>query len=227
MTSKFYFALSALAAVASLTMSSNALAQSQGSWLVRGGIMQLAPQVTSGNLSAPSLPGAQSGVSNSTQIAGGITYMLSNSVAIDLPLALPFKHNLYGAGTIAGVGKIGDTKAIPATVMVQYRFGEANGMFRPYLGLGVTYAKFDGEHTTAALSGLTGGTPLTPTTLSIQSKLAATMQVGASYKIDERWFVDGSITKTPLKTRNTLSTGQTLDITLNPIGVSLGVGMKF
>jgi outer membrane protein len=227
MTSKFCFALSALAAVASLTMSSNALAQSQGSWLVRGGIMQLAPQVTSGNLSAPSLPGAQSGVSNSTQIAGGITYMLSNSVAIDLPLALPFKHNLYGAGTIAGVGKIGDTKAIPATVMVQYRFGEANGMFRPYLGLGVTYAKFDGEHTTAALSGLTGGTPLTPTTLSIQSKLAATMQVGASYKIDERWFLDGSITKTPLKTRNTLSTGQTLDITLNPIGVSLGVGMKF
>jgi outer membrane protein len=227
MKSKFCFALSAITALTALTLGSAAQAQSQGSWLVRGGIMQLAPQVTSGTLSAPSLAGAQSGVSNSTQYAGGITYMLSNSVAIDLPLALPFKHNLYGAGSIAGVGKIGDTKAIPATVMVQYRFGEASGLFRPYLGLGVTYAKFDGEHTTAVLSGLTGGTPLIPTTLSIQSKLAATMQVGASYKIDERWFVDGSITKTPLKTRNTLSTGQTLDITLNPIGISLGVGMRY
>jgi len=227
MKSKFCFALSAITALTALTFGSAAQAQSQGSWLVRGGIMQLAPQVTSGTLSAPSLAGAQSGVSNSTQYAGGVTYMLSNSVAIDLPLALPFKHNLYGTGSIAGVGKIGDTKAIPATVMVQYRFGEASGMFRPYLGLGVTYAKFDGEHTTAVLSGLTGGTPLTPTTLSIQSKLAATMQVGASYKIDERWFVDGSFTKTPLKTRNTLSTGQTLDITLNPIGISLGVGMRY
>ena len=227
MKSKFCFALSAITALTALTFGSAAQAQSQGSWLVRGGIMQLAPQVTSGTLSAPSLAGAQSGVSNSTQYAGGVTYMLSNSVAIDLPLALPFKHNLYGTGSIAGVGKIGDTKAIPATVMVQYRFGEASGMFRPYLGLGVTYAKFDGEHTTAVLSGLTGGTPLTPTTLSIQSKLAATMQVGASYKIDERWFVDGAITKTPLKTRNTLSTGQTLDITLNPIGISLGVGMRY
>ncbi|MEI7974894.1 MAG: OmpW family outer membrane protein [Betaproteobacteria bacterium] len=227
MKSKFCFALSAITALTALTLGSAAQAQSQGSWLVRGGIMQLAPQVTSGTLSAPSLAGAQSGVSNSTQYAGGVTYMLSNSVAIDLPLALPFKHNLYGTGSIAGVGKIGDTKAIPATVMVQYRFGEASGMFRPYLGLGVTYAKFDGEHTTAVLSGLTGGTPLTPTTLSIQSKLAATMQVGASYKIDERWFVDGSFTKTPLKTRNTLSTGQTLDITLNPIGISLGVGMRY
>ena len=227
MKSKFCFALSTVTALTALTLGTSAQAQSQGSWLVRGGIMQLAPQVTSGTLTAPSLPGAQSSVSNSTQYAGGVTYMLSNSVAIDLPLALPFKHNLYGAGSIAGVGKIGDTKAIPATVMVQYRFGESSGMFRPYLGLGVTYAKFDGEHTTAALSGLTGGTPLTPTTLSIQSKLAATMQMGASYKIDERWFVDGAITKTPLKTRNTLSTGQTLDISLNPIGISLGVGMRY
>jgi outer membrane protein len=227
MKSKFCFALSAITALSALTFGTVAQAQSQGSWLVRGGIMQLAPQVTSGTLTAPSLPGEQSSVSNSTQYAGGITYMLSNSVAIDLPIALPFKHNLYGAGSIAGVGKIGDTKAIPATVMVQYRFGETSGMFRPYLGLGVTYAKFDGEHTTAALSGLTGGTPLTPTTLSIQSKLAATMQMGASYKIDERWFVDGAITKTPLKTRNTLSTGQTLDISLNPIGISLGVGMRY
>ena len=227
MKSKFCFALSAITALTALSFGSAAQAQSQGSWLVRGGITQLAPQVTSGNLSAPSLTGVQTGVSNSTQLSGGITYMLSNSVAIDLPLALPFKHNLYGTGSIAGVGKIGDTKAIPATVMVQYRFGEAGGLFRPYLGLGVTYAKFDSEHSTAALSALTGGTPLIPTRLSIESKLAATLQLGGTYKIDERWFVDGAITKTPLKTRNTLSTGQTLDITLNPVGISLGVGMRF
>jgi len=159
MKSKFCFALSAITALTALALGSAAQAQSQGSWLVRGGITQLAPQVTSGNLTAPSLTGVQSGVSNSTQYSGGVTYMLSNSVAIDLPLALPFKHNLYGTGSIAGVGKIGDTKAIPATVMVQYRFGEASGLFRPYLGLGVTYAKFDGEHTTAVLSGLTGHHP--------------------------------------------------------------------
>ncbi len=110
MKSKFCFALSAIAA---LTLSASVQAQSQGSWLVRGGIMQLAPQVTSGDLSAPSLPGAKTAVSNSTQLAGGVTYMWSNNLAIDLPLALPFKHDLYGAGTISGVGKIGDNKVIP------------------------------------------------------------------------------------------------------------------
>ena len=226
MKSKFCFALSALTAVAALS-SASAYAQSQGSWLVRGGFMQLAPQVTSGVLSAPSLAGVQTSVSNSTQFAGGITYMVSDNLAMDLPLALPFQHDLYGAGSITGVGKIGDTQVIPATLMLQDRFGAAGAVFRPYLGLGATYAKFDGEHSTALLSGLTGGTPGNPTRLSIQSKLAATLQVGASYKIDERWFIDGAITKTPLKTRNTLSTGQTLDITLNPIGISLGIGRLF
>ena len=226
MKSKFCFALSALTAVAALS-SASAYAQSQGSWLVRGGFMQLAPQVTSGVLSAPSLAGVQTSVSNSTQFAGGITYMVRDNLAMDLPLALPFQHDLYGAGSITGVGKIGDTQVIPATLMLQYRFGAAGAVFRPYLGLGATYAKFDGEHSTALLSGLTGGTPGNPTRLSIQSKLAATLQVGASYKIDERWFIDGAITKTPLKTRNTLSTGQTLDITLNPIGISLGIGRLF
>ena len=99
MKSKFCFALSALTAVAALS-SASAYAQSQGSWLVRGGFMQLAPQVTSGVLSAPSLAGVQTSVSNSTQFAGGITYMVSDNLAMDLPLALPFQHDLYGAGSI-------------------------------------------------------------------------------------------------------------------------------
>ena len=227
MKSKFCFALSAMTALIAATLATSAHAQSQGSWLVRGGVVQLSPQVTSGNLTAPSLAGVQSDVSKGTQIGGGITYMWTNNLAIDLPWALPFKHDLYGAGSIAGVGKIGDTKAIPATLMLQYRFGEAGAVFRPYLGIGATYAKFDGERSTATLSALTGGTPANPTKLSIESKLTNTFQIGGVYKIDERWFVDGSITKTPLSTRNTLSTGQTLDIKLNPIGVSLGVGMRF
>jgi outer membrane protein W len=50
MKSKFCFALSAITALTSLALSTSAQAQSQGSWLVRGGIMQLAPQVTSGTL---------------------------------------------------------------------------------------------------------------------------------------------------------------------------------
>eukprot|EP01030_Chromulinospumella_sphaerica_P004202 gene4202-4114_t len=65
------------------------------------------------------------------------------------------------------------------------------------------------------------------TKLSIQSKLAVTPQVGFSVALNEKWLLDASFSKTYLKTRTSLSTGQTIDTTLNPDTISLGIGMKF
>lgn len=213
-----------LAALSSLAGA--AQAQSAGAWLGRVGVTHIAPDVTSGNLSAPSLPGTQADVKAATQLSGGITYMVTDHFAVDLPLALPFRHDLVGAGAIAGVGKIGDVKALPITLMAQYRFLEAQAPVRPYLAAGLTYAKFFGERGTGALTALTnpGGTP---TQLSIESRWGTTFQAGVTARINDTWFVDASLSKTFLKTRNTLSTGQTLDIKLDPVTVSLGVGMRF
>lgn len=216
-----------LLAVALLSMGiSSAYAQSAGSWLIRGGITHITPDVTSGNLSAPSLPGTQTDVKSATQVSGGVTYMYTDHFAVDLPLALPFRHDLVGSGAIAGVGKIGDVKVLPITVFAQYRFLEAQASLRPYVGLGLTYANFFAERGSGVLTGLTnpGGTP---TRLSIDDRWGITPQVGLIARINERWFFDVSISKTFLKTRNTLSTGQTLDIKLDPVAVSLGVGMRF
>ena len=206
---------------------SAAHAQTAGSWLVRGGLTQIAPDVTSGDLSAPSLAGTKADVGSSTRLSGGITYMYTDHFSVDLPLALPFKHELTGDGAIAGVGKIGEVKALPMSLFAQYRFGEAKAKFRPYVGAGPTYAMFFDELSTPTLSALTGGTPANPTTFSVKSKLALTLQVGASMALNDRWFLDVMLAKTFLKTRNTLSTGQTLDITLDPVTVSVGVGMRF
>lgn len=210
-----------------LTATTQVQAQTAGSWLVRGGVTQIAPDVTSGDLSPPAFTGTKSDVDSSTRLSGGITYMVSDHFAVDLPLALPFKHELTGDGAIAGVGKIGEVKALPMTVFAQYRFGEANAKFRPYLGAGPTYARFFKERSTPTLSALTGGTPGNPTTLSVDSKLAMTLQAGVSVALNDRWFLDAMVAKTFLKTRTTLSTGQTLDIKLDPVTVSLGVGMRF
>jgi outer membrane protein len=202
-------------------------AQSAGSWMVRGGLTNITPNVQSGNMTAPSLPNTQAAIAGNTQLGGGITYMYDNNLAIDVPLALPFKHDISGAGAIAGTGKIGDVKALPFTVLAQWRFNEAAAQFRPYLGAGLTYAKFYGATATSTLSALTGGTAANPTTLSVASKLVPTFQLGGSYAIDERWFVDASVAYTLLKTTTTLSTGQTLEATLNPTSLSIALGYKF
>jgi len=213
--------------VAGLFASGAASAQSAGSWLVRAGAVRIDPKVDSGDLSAPAFPGTKADVDSSTQFGGGITYMWSDNVAIDLPLSMPFKHDINGAGAIAGVGKIGETKALPITLMGQYRFLEASSPFRPYVGAGITYAKFYKEKGTAALTALTGGTSSNPTTLKVDSKAAATIEVGASFTFNERWFVDATVLKTFLKTTTTLSTGQQLDIKLDPLTTAVFVGYRF
>ncbi|HKX42789.1 MAG TPA: OmpW family outer membrane protein [Burkholderiaceae bacterium] len=204
-----------------------AAAQSAGSVLVRVGATQIKPNVDSGDLSPPSLPGTKASVRSDTQLGAGLTYMVTDNIAVDIPIATPFTHELDGDGAISGVGKIGETKALPITVMGQYRFLDAKAPLRPYVGAGVTYAKFYKAQSTAALSGLTGGTPSNPTTLSIKSKFAATIELGASYTFNDRWFVDATVLHTFLKTRATLSTGQTLDMKLDPDTFALAVGYKF
>lgn len=201
-----------------------ASAQPAGSWLGRIGATTISPQVESGFLTAPSLPGTQIDAGDSTQLSGGITYMLTDTIALDVPLALPFRHDLTGAGAIAGAGKVGEVKALPMTVLLQWRFMDANAKMRPYVGAGVTYAKFFKERGTSTLSALTSGSP---TTFSVDSKAAGTVQLGASFMVTDKWFVDVNATKTWLSTRASLSTGQTIDMKLDPISFSIGVGTRF
>lgn len=201
-------------------------AQSAGTWTARVGLTNITPQVSSGDMTAPSFPNTKSDVGGDTQLSGGITYMYTDNIAIDIPVALPFNHKLKGAGALAGAGQIGAVKALPFTVFGQYRFNAASAVFRPYVGLGLTYAYFFDESGSSALTAMTnpGGSA---TKLSVQSKFAVTPQVGFTYVLNDKWTLDGSFSQTLLKTRTTFSTGQTLDATLNPNTISLGIGTKF
>ena len=220
-TAKFLFIPAVLACAAA------AQAQTAGTWMVRGGVTTITPNVNSGDLSAPSLAGTKASINSSTKVSGGITYMLDNNISIDVPLSVPFQHDISGDGAVAGAGKIADVKALPVTVLAQWRFMEPTSTFRPYIGAGITYAAFYGARSTSTLTAITGGSPSNPTTLSIDSKWAATVQLGGSLAINSSWFVDLNYTYTPLSTRTTLSTGQTQDIKLDPSSVSLTVGYKF
>ena len=216
-----FLTFSALALLASV-----ASAQSAGTWLGRLGMTTIAPQVSSGDMSAPSFPGTKSDVSSASQVSGGVTYMYTDNFSVDVPLALPFTHKLIGAGALAGAGQIGEVQALPLTVFFQYRFLEANSQFRPYLGLGATYVYFFNEKGGAALTAMTNpGGPTT--TIKVDSKFTVTPQIGLTYAIDDKLFVDVFYSKSMLQTRNTFSTGQTLDITLDPASYGFTIGTKF
>ena len=207
-----------------LAASAAASAQSAGTWSARVGFLNITPQVTSDDLTPPSFPGTKANASGDTQLAGGVSYMLTDHVVIDVPLALPYHNNLTGAGAIQGVGKIGSVESLAMTVFVNYKFMEPGAQVRPYVGFGLTYAKFFNAKGTAALSALTGGHP---TTLSIESKFAPTPLIGVNVALNDRWYLDAGLSKTLLKNRTTLSTGQTIDLKLDPVSYGLQLGYKF
>jgi outer membrane protein len=224
---KTKFLLGAVATAATLLASGSALAQSAGSIVVYGGAAQISPQVESGDLTAPSLAGTKVDVKKASSFVGGITYYWTDNISIDLPIALPFKHDVIGAGAIDGVGKLGTVKSLPVTLLAQYRFGDASSTFRPFVGAGVTYGYFFKPKATAVLSGITGGTPTVPTTLSMKSRLGTTLELGAAYNVTKDWSASLSFTKTFIKTTGSLSTGQTIETTLDPVSIKFGVGYRF
>jgi outer membrane protein len=227
MNNGFNKAVKLLALAAAMSVATAASAQQEaGTWLGTLGINKITPKVKSGDVSAPALPGTKADVDPDTKPRFAIAYMITDNISGEIDLGLPYKHDLVGDGSIAGTGKLGDSEVLPPTAFIQYRFLPANAAFRPYVGLGITYAYFQKERGSGQLTAIlnTGGPGAT---FKVDNNWAASYQVGATYKINEKWFVDATVIKTKLKTKVRFSTGQIQDVHLDPLAVSVSVGYAF
>jgi outer membrane protein len=215
-----------LAALLAASLAAPALAQSAGQIIVKVGINTIDPQVKSGDLGAPALPGTKIDVRPATSIILTGTYMVTDQVSVEAFAGLPYEHDIVGDGAIAGVGKIGSTKQVSPTVFAQYRFGAPADPWRPYLGLGPTYAKFYGSQGSGRLTALTSpGGPATR--ISTDAAWGASAQLGLNFKLTPQWSLDATVIKTWLKTTSHLSSGQSIDVRLDPLSYSLSVAYRY
>ncbi|WP_313705493.1 OmpW/AlkL family protein [Massilia sp.] len=213
-------------AAAALACATGASAQSAGQLTAKFGFNQLTPKVESGDLSGPALPFTKASVDRDIQPVLIFAYGLTNNISAEVALGTPYKHKIKGAGSIQGTGELATVEALPAIALLQYRFFDPSATFRPYVGIGATYAYFMKERGSGKLTALTNpGGPAT--TLSIDNKFTYTAQVGLVTNLNERWFVDMTVNKTRLRTVANFSTGQTQDMKLDPVSVILAVGYKF
>ncbi len=220
-------AVSVLAVATALCFSSAATAQSAKQWTVALGLKKITPKTDSGFLTAPTLPGVKNDVGSDTQPVLSIGYMLTDNIGLQTFIAPPFKHDQNGDGTIKGTGKLGTVESLPATLLLQYRFLDPKSAWRPYVSGGLTYGYFQKERGSAQLTALTNTGSSTPTTFKVDRKWGTTLEVGMTYSFNEKWYADVSIAKTFLKTTSRFSTGQTIDVKLDPVSTSLSVGYKF
>jgi len=209
-----------------LSVSAAAYSQEAGTIMVKAGYAYFDPIVGSGDLSAPALPGTKVNVGTADTLIITGTYMFTDNLSAEFYGGAPVKHNMYGAGAIQGVGVIGTVKQLPPALFGQYRFLAADAKFRPYVGLGVTYVYFENETGSGALTAITNpGGP--PTSFKVKNAWGVVPQIGFTTSINKQWYLDVSINKSIVKTKTTLSTGQYIYTTLNPVVSQVSVGYRF
>jgi outer membrane protein len=217
-----------VAAAALAACAFGAQAQTAGTWWGSVGATRIAPDVSSGTLSAPSSPNTQIDVGADTQLTFAVGRMLTDHWGVEVPIGFGFKHEVTGAGSINGVGRIATIHALPISVFAQYRFLEPTSRWRPYVMLGLTYAHFYDEKGSATLNAINPANPPGGSTgLKVDDRFGIAPGLGVVFWVNERWYVDASYAKTFLKTTTTLSTGQKIDAKLDPDVWRLSVGMKF
>lgn len=216
----------AIAALASLA-AAPAQAQVAGTMTLQLGWNRITPHVRSGELSAPSAPDTRIDVDPASSLLVAATYMWTDAWATEFLAGADYRHDIIGVVQGQRVGKIGSVHQISPTLLLQYRFLNAEAAVRPYVGAGPTYAIFFGTEGSAALTAMTNPGGSTPTTIGSDRSLGATVQLGASARVGRHWFVDGSVLKTWISSTTPLSTGQRIDARLDPVSVNVSVGYRF
>lgn len=225
-----------VAASALLFASSAAMAQKAGDTILGLGVAAIIPRESLGPLQSvgPAAPlfnaataGATASIDPVATVSFSVFHMFTDHLAAELSLGIPPKFTVdvqLRSGSHPGAATAHE---LTPALVGKYLFRTPADRWRPYLGLGFTYATFTdvtankSDPLVASLAG---------TSASLGSSWAAVYNAGVIYNIDERWSVNTSLSYIPLKTKATfVGTGTTTSgtLTLNPVDLVIRVGYKF
>jgi len=134
-------------------------------------------------------------------------------------------HDMTGANSIVGLGKIGEADLWLPSLTLQYHF-QSEYTIRPYVGIGFNYASFYSEKTTPAFDTFIGGV----SSLKLDDGFGVTGQVGVDFDINNDFFVNLDAKYHSINSAvrfNTTGTERAGDLDVNPWVISGGLGMNF
>lgn len=220
-----------------------AQAHEAGDFLIRAGAVMVDPDVSSDNVT---LGGAGVGdgnwqvdVDSNTQLGITATYMFTDHIGIGILGATPFQHDIEAAGSIAGAGKLGETKHLPPTITAQFYPLGGKQTFNPYLGIGINYTVFFDEQTTSTLTGAVdaalGGGVIDATDLELDDSFGLAAEVGLDVALTDRlglnaalWWIDIDTTAEIHASSNGQRVGTAeVDVELDPMVYMVGLSYRF
>lgn len=206
-----------LLAVAVSCLAAPALAYEAGDVIVRFGPALVAPDSSS----TPDRVEVDNGVG----FGISATYMVHNSVGIELLGALPFEHDLNGSGPLAGVD-IGSTEHLPPTLLVNY-YPNISEKFQPYVGVGFNYTMFFRESTDPELDAALGGN----TDLRLSDSKGVAFEAGFDIPMSDNMMFSASVWNVDIDTTARVTSNGApaakIDVEIDPWVYMVGVGIKF
>jgi outer membrane protein len=192
-----------------------------GDWLIRVRGIIVSPTEQSGEVSG--IPGSRVGVTDSVMPEVDFTYMATDHIGAELIVATT-RHEATGRRSLAAIKTVASTWVLPPTLTLQYHLAP-KGKVRPYVGAGVNYTIFYAEDASSALEGALG-----PTKVRMSDSAGYALQAGVDLDIGPRTFLNFDIKYLDIDTTARLSTSSgtsRVKISINPLIVGVGVGMRF
>ena len=205
-----------LAVVSAIAFAPSAFAQDASTtdtasgkhWAVTGGVTLLQPKDDAG-----------AGV---RKIDGGpaptvsASYYINDNFAVELwGAADKFDHRVR-----SDAGKVGTVEQQPIALSAQYHFGQADNVFRPFVGVGYYESNFSNEK----IDGLAG----TGQHVSLDTAKGAIGTVGVDMNINSTWVARADARYMHARPElNVAGAGTGQDLKVDPWTVGVGLGARF
>jgi len=216
-----------LIACASLGLSQQALAFSQGDIVLRAGFATVSPNDSSSNIFVGTDQGVNVTVDDNTQIGLTLAYFISDRTNIEVLGATPFTHDVnFGANDPLGTGnRVGEVTHLPPTVTMNYYFTEYTSPLQAYVGVGLNFTAFFDEEFSSENDqiGLKD--------LSLDNSFGIAAQIGADYFFDDHWLVNAAVRWIDIDTQASFTLngaqGSIGSIEIDPFVYSVSIGYLF
>jgi outer membrane protein len=199
-----------------------------GDWLVRGRLITIQPNDSSGpvSIAGAAVPGSGVTVGSATTLDIDITRMLTPNWGVELLLDPSTKHDIDATGSaLGGLGTIVTTRVLPPALILQYHFAP-NSNVRPYAGVGVNYTLFFNEDATNSLKTALGGSA----DVSLKESWGLAAQAGVDVDVNKDWFVNLDVKYIDMSTKANISSPAgvvRVNADINPWVFGVGLGRRF
>jgi outer membrane protein len=163
------------------------------------------------------IPGANISQNWSPTVMLEVGYYLTPNWAISLTGGYPPTVKVNGAGTIAGLGKLGEATYGPMALTAHYHFDNW-GRFRPYIGAGPAYMIVFGTKDAAL------------TNVKVENSWGFVGQIGVDYMINQHWGWFFDVKQAYLRTNASGNLGVlpiTARVKLDPTVLHTGLVYRF